>query len=320
MRPILSTQSRIIISAILLAIIIGLSDWGRFLEIIGRADGSALVLMFGAAVVERVFSAYRWYVLVQGKRPSINFYAIFRITFISNFLGLVLPGSIGSELVRINGLARLTGDLAMSFTSVLVERCLGLLALTFLVLVGLAISPAILPVEISLTAGVGLAVLSIGLAAMMNGYARAFAKNLFGHSALRFIHSRLDKLYAALDEYRMRPGLFAWAVVLAVAFQLVRVALYVVGAWALVLHIPAIYFLVFVPVAVIAQLLPISFGGLGIRELSLVALLSLVNVNPEAAISLSLLAYLMRMLAGALPGAILYTCTRTELHTVPSRD
>ena len=31
----------------------------------------------------------------------------------------------------------------------------------------------------------------------------------------------------------MRPGLFAWAVVLAVAFQLVRVALYVVGAGAL---------------------------------------------------------------------------------------
>jgi len=318
MRPILSIRSRIIISIILLGAIFAFLDWGRFLEIIGRIDGAALAVMFGVALVERVFSAYRWYALVHGKRPSINFYMVFRITFISCFLGLVMPGSIGVDLVRINGLARSTGDLAMSFASVLVERFFGLLALAFLVLVGLAISPAIMPAEISIIAWLGLAVLSVGLVAVMNSHIRALTKSLIDYPVLEFIHSRLGKLYAALDEYRTRPGLLAWAVVLGIIFQLIRVAVFVAGAWALGLHVPTVFFLIVVPAAVIARLLPISFGGLGIRELSLVTLLGLVNVNPEAAISLSLLSYLMEILAGIIPGAILYT--RAGLHPVPLKD
>ena len=141
---------------------------------------------------------------------------------------------------------------------------------------------------------------------------------LFNFPVFEFFHSRLGKLYAALDEYRTRPSLLAWAVVLAFAFQLIRVTLFVVGAWALGMHVPTIYFLIVVPVAVIARLLPISIGGLGVRELSLVTLLGLVGVSPEAAISLSLLAYLMEILAGCIPGAILYT--RSGLHSVSLKD
>ncbi len=279
-----------------------------------------LALMFGVAVAERVFSAYRWYTLVSGKSPAANFYTVSRITFISNFLGLMLPGSIGTDLVRIHGLARLTGDLAMSFTSVLVERFLGLLALVILAFIGLAVLPEIMPVEFNRTAWLCLALLIAGSVTLMSGHGRAIARRLFDFSFLAFARSRLDKLFAALDAYRMQPALLAWAFVLAFGLQLIRVALFIVGAWALGLNVPMIYFLLVVPGAVIAQMLPISIAGLGVRELSLVSLLSLVNVSPEAAISLSLMSFLMRALAGGLPGAIFYVFTRTGLEVAPLKE
>lgn len=318
MRPILSRQSRIFVSVVLLAVIFALSDWAQFIEIIEGIDTGILALMFGVAIVERVLSAYRWYALVHGKSPSINFYTMLRITFVSIFLGQAMPGSVGVELVRINGLAQLTGNLAMSFASVLVERFFALLALGIIVFVGLAASPAILPIEISEISVLALITLTIGLVMVMNAHARALTFKLIDYPALHFVSSRLHKLHLALDEYRTQPGLIVWTIVLSFVFQFTRVTLFVVGAWALGINVPTIYFLVVVPVAVIARLLPISFGGLGIRELSLVPLLGLVDVSPEAALSLSLLAYLMELLAGGLPGAILFT--RRGLHKSSLRD
>ena len=320
MRPLFSLPSRIAISAILLAFIFALFDWDDFLGILRRIELAAVALMICVAGAERIFSAYRWYALVHGKSPSISCFAIFRITFVSVFLGQIVPGSIGVELVRINGLAKLTGDLALSFASVLVERFFALAALAFLVLMGLAISPTILPAEISMVAWLGLILLSVGLVVFMNARVRTLTMKLVDVSVLRFLSGGLSKLYSALDKYRSQPGVLALAALYGLVFQLIRVTLYGVGAWALGMDIPLNYLLVVVPVAVIARLLPISVGGLGIREVSLVSLLGLVGALPEAAVSLSLLVYLMELVAGAAPGALIYVFSRDTVHALMAKD
>ena len=301
-----STPIRILVSVTLLIIVFSQADWQEFSEIFRHADVLALLIMAMLAIFDRLLSAYRWYLLLHGKDPAINLSMVFRITFISNFLGLVVPGAVGIEIVRIYGVSRATANMAMSVSSVILERFFALLALISLVLIGLALLPEQMPSAIAGIAWFGLAAMVAGFVLLMLDRGRMVTRRLLDRPRLRRISAPLDKLYAALDDYKGQPVLIAGAVVLAVLFQLGRVALFAVGGWALALDVSIIYYFVFVPVAIFVMLIPISFGGLGVREISLVSLMGLVGVEPEAAITLSLLAYILPTLAGALPGAWLY--------------
>jgi len=65
----------------------------------------------------------------------------------------------------------------------------------------------------------------------------------------------------------------------------------------------SIYFTI-IPIVFVASSLPISIGGLGVRESVLVSLLLFFQVDPQMAIALSLLYFAIIVLI-TLPGAIL---------------
>ncbi len=75
--------------------------------------------------------------------------------------------------------------------------------------------------------------------------------------------------------------------------------------WAFGLHVPFVYFLVIVPTIFLLIMLPISIGGLGVREAAYVYLFGLVGVAPEAALGLAIVNYLLRLLS-VLTGAWVY--------------
>ena len=58
---------------------------------------------------------------------------------------------------------------------------------------------------------------------------------------------------------------------LAFGMQILRVAYTVVGAWALGIHLPMLTFVAIVPIIFLIALLPISVGGLGVRETAFVS-------------------------------------------------
>ena len=63
-----------------------------------------------------------------------------------------------------------------------------------------------------------------------------------------------------------------------------------------------IYFACFQPVAAVLAALPISIGGLGVREGTLVGLFSSVDIGRELATAMSLLGYVAGILASLLGG------------------
>ena len=83
-----------------------------------------------------------------------------RLTFIGVFCGTFMPG--GAELARIYMLSKLTSDLALTFSSLLVERVLALIALFILVLLGLLVAPPGLPPLLGYGAWVGLVMRCFG--------------------------------------------------------------------------------------------------------------------------------------------------------------
>ena len=115
----------------------------------------------------------------------------------------------------------------------------------------------------------------------------------------------LEKLYANFDLFLAHPKLLVLSLVAAIGFQLLRVVAVWVGALALGMTLPFELFLYAVPIVNLVTQIPISIGGLGLREASFAALLGLAGVSLEAAVSISLLTYALSILA-VCPGAVTF--------------
>lgn len=247
---------------------------------------SGLALTLAAVVV----AAARW----QRVADVLHLHARLR-TFVSQYLAgmfvsSVLPSTIGGDFVRVSRLGAATGDTPASFASVVLERVSGWVVLPLLTLVGLAVHPSLLHLgnasRIALFLSIGaLGVLAVLLVAGISP--RIGGRLAHGEGWTRFIGA----VHLGMEQFRRAP--FAVVTVLGVSFayQLTLV----VAAWmvghALGLNLGITVLLVFMPAVAMAQVLPISIGGLGLREGALVLFLHPLGVSYEHAVAFGLLIY-----------------------------
>lgn len=296
---------RVGISAALLTLLFGLIDRDALLDVVTAAEPGLLAAMFLLMVGERLFAALRWMVLLRVLEPRVTFGPVLRVTLVSNFVGIFLPGGLGIEVLRVYGLARALRDLSLALSSVLVERWCGLLALLLLITIGILVAPVDLPAVIEgLVAGGALGLALTGAGLLLPG-PRGQLRRLLQRAPMQTLQARFAGLDARLDTYRRRPGALIVSLAHALAFQLLRILTVVVGAAALRIEAAPELFVLLVPIGILVALLPISLGGLGPREATYVGLMGLAGIAPEPALVLALTREAMN-LATAIPGAILY--------------
>jgi glycosyltransferase 2 family protein len=227
-------------------------------------------------------------------------------TFVSQylagmFISNVLPSTIGGDVVRISRLSATTGDSPGSFASVVLERVSGWVVLPLLTLAGLAIHPSLLKLGDASRVALFLALGALGVLAVL--VVAGVSPKLGGRVAhnegwLRFIGA----VHLGLKEFRRAPLAVLAVLAVSLAYQLTLV----VASWmighALGLNIGITVLLAFLPAVAMAQVLPISIGGLGLREGALVLFLHPLGVSYEHAIAFGLLIYAMN-LAVSLLGA-----------------
>jgi len=132
-----ATAIRIVVSLGLLGFLFYKMGPDKILGAIRGAVPLWVLCIFALMVAEHVHATYKWLILLRHTDHDVRFWPLFKITYISGFVGMFLPGAVGIELVRMYGLAKQTSDLAMSFTSILMDRILGLTGLSaFLVMAG----------------------------------------------------------------------------------------------------------------------------------------------------------------------------------------
>lgn len=296
---------RILISVVLLGVLFGKLDVDKSWEVIKDTNIGLLLLSFAVTLLVRVFSAYRWYVLLHDQQTAVSFGTIVKFVFISGFLGLFIPGGVGAELVRIYSLSSLTSDMAHSFSSVMVERVLGIFSLLLLIFAGTVVSPTELPSFIKEFALVALISLFVFAFVLMNSIARKFSEQLLSWKYLRPMKAPMAKLYVCLDDYRGNLALILYSLLLGVIFQFSRIARVIILASALGINVHLVYYLIFVPIIVFISQLPVSFAGLGVREAGYVYLFQLIGVETEEAFTMSVLSFVLIVLS-TLPGAWLY--------------
>lgn len=253
--------------------------------------GSALVIFVGFFL-----STVRWQQVLVALELRERLRRLFSHFLAGQFLSAFLPGTVGGDVLRMTRLTRDVGSGPASFASVVLERLTGWIVLPTITFLGFALNPGLrhLGARTRLALAIAAATL-VGLALIL--YAVDHPR-LGGRFADREGWRRFaGAVHLGFGRLRRHPR--AAAAVLGVGF--VYALSFVLAALmaARALDIDGLGFtalMAFFPVVLIAQVLPISIGGLGVREAALVFFLGAIGVSEEQAIALGLLLYVLVIL------------------------
>lgn len=216
------------------------------------------------------------------------------------FFSNVAPSTVGGDIFRGVQLSRVGMPVGTAVRIILAVR-----VLSFITLVG--VIAAGLPIALGLLKEPRDELLMITLLASGIGVIAA----LFVLAHIRLRVPRLErwaffqKLLTVSGDFRLlltpSHGIAsAWAA--ALAQHLLRVGVLAALATGLGLDIPVATLFAFATAALLMAMVPISFGGWGIREIAFVYLLGAAGVSAEAALSLSIAFGLLRVLMGVIGG------------------
>ncbi len=284
------------------ALALGLIFWflpkEAILEGFSRLTPEVFIGVLLAFLGCHVAAAFKWWMLMDRALP---FPQTLRAHFAGLAANLCLPGAAGGDAVRA-GLAHVAlKDGPKVAAAAVGDRLIDMVGLACLSLLGLVF-----------LSGKGNAPLAYTLAAIVIGGAvlalfifPPFARWLWGkHPGLpaRSLGLRLAESFGALGR---RPGLIVFALLLSTAIQAVLIWLSIKLAQPVGVNIPPAAWFFGWPIAKIVATLPLSLGGLGVRESSLAALLAPFGAAPALVIASGLAWQAILYLAGAMGGLVL---------------
>jgi glycosyltransferase 2 family protein len=306
---------QLLISIILLSVLIYWIDFRNFINSIKNANYFYILFAILIVTINRFIMAYKWNLLLKVKDINISFFEVTKIYYISNFLGLYLPPTIGADIVRAYYINKKEYQLSDIFSSIVVERVIGLLVLlVFAVLGGIFFYLFFLDSRINIQHILNVFILItffVFLVFILSLNKTISAKILMllerhnSDNILGKLMSKLEKLYISYLLFRNSK------VILLLFFLLTGLEVFsyilrsYVVAQALNVEIPFIYIFSFVPIIMALIRLPISLNGFGINEGGFVYFLSLIEVPKAVGFSVGLIDHLVVMIA-ILPGGLLY--------------
>ncbi len=277
-----------------------------------RASGEALLsvdlryllLALVLVALDRAGMILRWVILLKASNLQVAAKSAAWIHMVSSFVGSVLPAGVGADAARAYTLARRTSETSEAVASVAVDRVVGVISIATMGAIGLGIWSASDP-----TAPQGLSVpIAVGTVAL--GVCTVWADRLARTLLPRpWQSSRVGEailgLANAVAGYRGHPQTLCAVFLLSLIVQTLRILeAYLLGL-GLGIDVGLAYYLVFIPVALLALQLPLSVGGFGFPQGVIVWLLQPRGVPDPDSFALSTL-MLLTALAGSLPGAFLY--------------
>lgn len=273
LKRLLKTALKFAVTAVALYFVIRKINVGDVLKLYGQSNLLLILAALAAFVLSKLVSAYRLNIyfnaigLKLGERLNVRLYLL------GMFYNLFLPGGIGGDGYKIYLLQKnyQTGTKKI-FGAVLSDRISGMVALVILALLGVSF-------------------LQIQSTVLFTVYHLQFTIYNLAFCLIPFVFLAYFFFIRFIYPYFLKINLITY--LYAFAVQLLQVAC----AWFLLLSLGETenhlaYIVIFLVSSVVA-VLPISIGGVGVRELTFLYGSQLLNVNIDIAVGISFLFYLI---------------------------
>ena len=268
-----------LLSVLILAVIFSDQVWAKVWQQLKSLEAWRVAACLALIFISRLATWGRWHTLLSISEPKVTWRDSLRLTFTGLFAANVLPTTIGGDLARLAGAVRLGIDGHLAAASLVADRLIGMTGMSLAL-------PFSLPALSKLQAGGALQ--STAMFAGLGQKIRQSLEKVWGNLRYWLKHPRL-LLQALFFTLVHQACLYLILMVLIEGFGERMPFLVIAGLWSLV------YFI---------TLVPISINGLGLQELSISNIFSLLGgLSPSTGLSIALLMRVIQII-GSLPGAL----------------
>jgi glycosyltransferase 2 family protein len=305
-RKVILLLIRLAISITLIIILVKtqLRDLDLAVETLKSANKSLLLLAFLTHLIGIWITAERWRILLRTQNIGLGIGTLSVTVLIGFFFSNFLPTTIGGDVYRIydsSKRAKITVEKAASV--ILVERLSGVVSAATYAIIALflgftaigeqsVIIPIVIFFVISIIVGffiINPSVLRLNRLVDRIGF-------------LKKIKERLKNIHDTLISFKRFKLALLLALFYSFALQFMVILNYYFAARSLGIGLGLVVYIFIVPVVAVIAMLPISIGGIGLRENSLVFILVAMGVINEKAAVFSLIIFAMWIALGALGG------------------
>ena len=302
LKKILAMILRLVLSFALIAFLFTKIDMSIAWDAVKQSNIGLLIFSFFLFVFLMFLTLCRWDILLQGLRLKFNFSKLLVSFSGGTFFNLFLPTTIGGDVIKGLHLAAYSRRTREVVASVIIDRLSGYIALNVVVLVSFAVGFSYLSDRVVLLA---IAILSLGLLVVLillfHKRAYRFASRLLGKN--RFT-KKLKNVQREIFYLQSRPRVLFRILGVSLIVQFGIGIMYYLIACSLGIEKPVIYFFILVPILIAISTLPLTIGGLGLRDWAAVFLFTKIGISKELAIVISLLSFLFLVIVGIIGGIV----------------
>ena len=279
-------------------------DVARIIKILLSISPSAISIILIIYIIGLYIAAAKWHLLLNDS----DIKQLFLLSLIAQYYSLILPGQIAGEVVKMYKLGHGHQCAERVAVSVVIDRVTGLISLILVGLAGLiwskeGISEHITPwfvLFFIILAGV---LFSLHFSSFEVAVRKLFLliQNSF-HRAEKIVNTGF-RFIDAWRQYLRNPLILLKSLFYGIAFQLINVCIYLMFANAIGISLPFSDWCWIFGVISMVVFLPITIGGIGLREGGFVFILGNLGILSEKALALSLSLFGLRVL-GAFIGGI----------------
>lgn len=288
------------ISVVLLVLLFLILPWEGVRDALGRLSARIWLGVLAGFVVGHLLGVAKWRLFVNAARGGLRMRDAITCYSAGLFANLCLPTIVGGDVLRVAMAGKLTHRPEAALSGGIMDRLTDMLALTILVAIGGTFARR----ELDGWLGQALTVaLVVGLGMVAMAFPLLLRRPLANWP--RRLRRPLGRGLVGVRSLVRRPTLALTGLLFSLTIQSGFVLLNVWLGRSVGIEVGyATWFLVW-PLAKIAALVPISLGGIAVREGSLAALLLPFGVSAATSVVCSLL-WQTVMIAGGLLGGLVW--------------
>lgn len=294
---------KIIVSLGLLALLATRLDWAEVLARAGQLTWWMLPVAVAIQMLVWALSNLRWWLLLRVHSLGHTYPELIKPTFIGAFFNNLLPSSTGGDLFRMYHVYRQGHGPAAAVSPIVTERAVGLLCMVALAAVMIfqfsdesrlfqGLRTVLLWLVVAGTAGV--------LIVSVPATYYVFHRFLQRWDRFRPVAGLLG-ITEAIHTYLSRPLILMSLVLVSLLLQALQIVIFLILGAGVEASLAPSQYLFIVPVVLVAASIPVTVGGLGVREAAAVTLFTAAGMSTGHAAAVSLLFIPVLLLSG-LPG------------------
>jgi len=298
------TSLRWIAAVVVLAILLHFVPLHTLREAIARIPPARFIIVLFIYMCAHLVGVAKWKMVVNAAGAQLDFRTCVQCYGGGLFGTLFLPSIIGGDVVRLAVGLRKSPRPAAVLAGNVADRFLDMLSQGALVVIGLLLLPGAVPAEFQMLARHMLLIAAAVVIAVV-AFVAIFSKRLLAGRSIRF-RRRIARLRHAIQSVADQRGKLALGWLMGAAIQFCFIILNALLAISCGLLIPLRIWLFAWPLAKLSALLPLTQGGMGIREAVLVGLMRPFGASGTLVLAAGLVWEGIVIAGGLISGAVAY--------------